>query len=269
MKGTFWSWTFRLGSGGDEAYRGEEAAHTAWVSRQQRQVGDVSVGVDEKIRQWPGFPAAESPILSESLPGLKRSIERQRKMVESRQSMFEFLLSIEFSGKFSEYDRIVTDRPLIGPALNLAARPREPIRVLCENIGNNAGVNRDHVFPRLRRNQSSVWPFIFPPLNNTASTRLPRESLAAFITSTPSGWSTSSILARGSNPCFRRLATGIVIWPLPVTFMSGVFPNCGSKVNLRIRRGRWADGSPSQPRPAAVYLGDNRNLPVVFRKRSH
>jgi len=71
-------------------------------------------------------------------------------------------------------------------------------------------VRQDHAALRVRRNQLSVSPLTFPPRSSTARTRLPRESLLALTTSTPSGWSTNSTSRCGSSPCFYRMAGGTV-----------------------------------------------------------
>ena len=71
-------------------------------------------------------------------------------------------------------------------------------------------VHQDHAGPRVKRSQLSVSPLTFSPRSSAARTRLPRESLLALTTSTPSGWSTNSTSRCGSSPCFFRMAGGIV-----------------------------------------------------------
>jgi hypothetical protein len=143
--------------------------------------------------------------------------------------MFQFLLRVEFDRQFAKDYCIVADRPLVGPALDLLAGSFKPILVLCENVRNDTGVHQNHAAPRVKRSQLSVSPLTFPPLNNVASTRSPRESFPALTTSTPSGWSTNLTSRRGSSPCFRRMAGGIVTWPLSVIFMRNLSLNHGAK----------------------------------------
>src|ERR1035437_3045934 len=81
--------------------------------------------------------------------------------------------------------------------------------------------------------QLSVSPLTFPPRSSAARTRLPRESLLALTTSTPSGWSTNSTSRCGSSPCFFRMAGGIVTWPLPVIFTQTLWLRLVPKVNRR------------------------------------
>jgi hypothetical protein len=44
--------------------------------------------------------------------------------------MLMFLLGVEFNRQFGEDDRVVANRPLIGPALDLTARPPKPILIV-------------------------------------------------------------------------------------------------------------------------------------------
>jgi hypothetical protein len=146
-------------------------------------------------------------------------MERQGKIRECGKPMLQFLLRVELDRQFSEDDGVITNRPAICPMLDLSARPCKSVRVLGENIRDDAGIHQDHAVPRVSRSQPAVSPLTFPPRSKVAKTRFPRASLPALTTNTPSGWSTNSTSCRGSNPCRFRNSGGMVTCPLFVTFM--------------------------------------------------
>ena len=115
--------------GRDQPDRRKEGSDAAWIAREQRQVRDVGVSANEKIRQWTCFLPARAWVLSESLTGLKSCIERQGQTGEGGEPMFKLLLRVEFDRQFGEDDQVVADRALIRPRFELPARPFEPVGV--------------------------------------------------------------------------------------------------------------------------------------------
>jgi hypothetical protein len=119
--------------------------------------------------------------------------------------------------------------------------------------------HQDRAALRVRRNQLSVSPLTFPPRSSAASTRLPRESLLALTTSTPSGWSTNSTSRCGSSPCFFRMAGGMVTWPLPVIFTQTLWlrlvPNVNRPPVLSFRKSALGALSSGRPNPPAQNPG--------------
>ena len=82
---------------------------------------DISVCADKKIGQRPPSFAAPLFVFLESFSSLKRGIQRQRHMGESRKAVFEFPLSVEFNGQFGEYYFIIADWSGVSPSLELMA----------------------------------------------------------------------------------------------------------------------------------------------------
>ncbi len=147
--------------------------------------------------------------------------------------MLQFLLGIELDSQFGENDDVVIQQALVASPLDLSARPIKPFRVARQDISNDAGIDQDHVSPRVSRSQSWVFPLIFPPRNNVATARRPGGSFPALTTRTPSGWSTNSTGHCGRSPCLRRMAGGMVTWPLPVILMERLLLSAGAGVNAR------------------------------------
>jgi len=79
-----------------------------------------------------------------------------------------------------------------------------------------------------------VLPRIFLPPKSAASTRPPRDGFPALTTNTPSGRSTNVTSPRGSNPCLRRMAGGMVTCPLLVIFMGYLSLNVQRVSNMQL-----------------------------------
>jgi len=223
----------------DELHRRKKSTNTARVASEQRQMSDVGVRPDEKVRQGARLFAAAMPVFLECFARLKRCIQGQRQTGECGKPVLKLLLSLKLDRQFGEDDSIVTNRPFISPLFDLLTRPIKPVRIPSQNVCHNAGVHEDHPSPRVSRSQSAVRPLIFPPRRSNAKALRPGVSLPAFTTSTPSGWSTNSTSHLGNKPCRFRNSGGMVIWPLPVTFMTTFSLRKLVRVNQRHSSGSW------------------------------
>ena len=160
---------------------------------------------------------------------MKCGTEWEWQIRERRKTIFQFPLRIKFHGQFRENNGIIRHRSLRGRALDLAAGPQKPVRILCENVGNDAGLDQDH--PRVNFSHSLVRPLTLPPRSNVARTRLPRDFVGALTTNTPSGRSINTTSASDRKPCFRRIARGIVTCPICVIFTATVSSRNEGPVN--------------------------------------
>jgi hypothetical protein len=176
----------------NEAHGRKESPYAARVTGEQRQMRHVGMGADEKVGQWPRLFAASMPVFLKGFSSMKRCIERQRQVGESREAVFQFPLRVKLHREFTENHGIVADRPGIRPMLELKTGPFKPLWVFGEDVGDDAGVHQNHAAPRVSRSQLAVLPLTLPPRSNAVRTRLPLAGPPALTTSTPSGWSTNS-----------------------------------------------------------------------------
>jgi len=159
-------------SGGDESHRRKKCSDSPRIAREQWKMGDVGVRPDEEVRQRTRLFAARPPVFFKCFPRLKRGVKRKWQISEGGKPMFQFLLGVKFHRQLSENHGFIGHGALTGRALELGAGSWEPVRVLGENVGNDAGI--DQIHPRVSRNQSLVRPLILPPRSNVVRARLPR-----------------------------------------------------------------------------------------------
>ena len=108
----------------------EKKVRTRRGTGKQREMGNIRVRANEKIRQGPRLCPARPTIFLKRFASLKCRIQRQCQTSKSREALFKLLLGVKFDGEFGKDDCIIANRPMIGRLLKLRRGPGKPMGIL-------------------------------------------------------------------------------------------------------------------------------------------